>query len=94
MIQGVSDREIRMAIDPREAKAIEGIPMIPHGVSLSGCSGAPLVMAVWEFVDGKPCPISYTVIGAIIESGNQGELVGEAAEYVPVIARRIDCCTV
>jgi hypothetical protein len=91
LILGVSEREIRMVLDPRDAKAVEGIPIIPHSASLSGCSGAPLVTAVLEFVDGKPRLMDFTVIGAIIESADQEKSSGEAADYVSIKARRIDC---
>jgi hypothetical protein len=65
--------------------------MIPHRASFSGCSGAPLVVAVQEFINGTPRPIAFTVIGAIIDSTNQEKSKGESAEYVSIVARRLDC---
>jgi hypothetical protein len=90
LIQGVSQREIRLVYEPRDAKAVGDIPMIPRGASFSGCSGAPLVMPVLQPREGKLHP-KITVIGAIIESTNQEKSEGEAAEYVSIVARRIEC---
>lgn len=91
LIGGVGKSDIRMTYEPSTTKSVEGIPMIPRGVSLSGCSGAPLVVAVQEFIDGKPRPLAFTVIGAIIDSTNQQKSRGESAEYVSIVARRLDC---
>jgi hypothetical protein len=78
----VGKSEIRMTFEPRTDKAVAGIPMIPQGASLSGCSGVPLIMAVQEFIDGVPRPIDFTVFGAIIGSTKQEGSEGESAEYV------------
>jgi hypothetical protein len=80
-----------MILDPGQVKAVEGIPMIPQGTSLSGCSGAPVIIAVLEFVDGKPRPIDFTVAGTIIDSTNPEKSEGEISEYVSIVARRMEC---
>jgi hypothetical protein len=87
----VGEREIRMILDPRTVKAVEGIPMLPPGTSLSGCSGAPVIMAVLEFIDGKPRPIDFTVVGTIVDSTHPEKSQGEIAEYPSIIARRMEC---
>ena len=90
-VMQVGKSEIRMTFEPSTDKAIEGVPMIPQGSSLSGCSGAPLVMPLLEVRDGMPRPIGFTVCGAIIRSTKQEGSEGESAEYISVVARRLEC---
>lgn len=80
-----------MTFEPRTDKGVAGIPMIAQGASLSGCSGAPLIMAVQEVIDGVPRPIDFIVFGAIIGSTKQEGSEGESAEYISVMARRLAC---
>ncbi len=83
----VSGSTIRMNFEPLTDKAVEGIPRIPKGASVSGCSGAPLVVAVQVNEE----PLSFTVIRALIGSSNLEKSEGGSSEYISIVARRLDC---
>ena len=86
-IEDFSEREILFTFDPKREQSLNGLPLPPLGLNMSGCSGGPVLMHGQRNGLHRWFPLGLIIGGSNRDSNNER---GDADTFDTIRVRRID----